>query len=333
MMKRTRHIWSAGIALLAVAAISSETVWASNCGITRPIRVIVGYGPGGGTDSYARILAGSIPEFLDETPMVIINKPGGAQVIAMKQAQSAKPDGHTLQVLAMGGALMATMMRDQGINWFEDFKPIAQFGVTNQALVVQRESGITTANGLLDMIRVSFSKGKKTRWSHPGRGSVSHIGVTAFLAMNNVLDMTQDVPFKGGAETRNALISDEVGFSASGAHTVPPFEDKLVAVGLIAEERDPVVSDIPTLAEQNVPYVPTSSPIVLVAAKAVPDDIVTCLSEAVKKAVDHEAFKLLTKKSEQAIVYRDASETQIYLQKLAAGLEPIVNLVRERLEN
>lgn len=316
-------------AAMLVAGTGSAV--ADSCGLTRPIKAVVGYGAGGGTDSYARILASTIPEFLDGTPMVIINRPGGAQVPAMKFVKAAEPDGTTLQVVAMGGALMSTMLRDQGISWFEDFVPIAQFGVTNQALVVRADSGIETAAELVDFIRVKGDAGEKVRWSHPGRGSVSHVGVTAFLDANGLLGMTQDVPFDGGAGTRNALLSGDVDFSASGAHTLPAFAEELHAVGLLSDTRDPIVSDIPTLAEQGLDFVPTETPIVLAAPAGMDPAFVTCLSAAVEATTGHVSFKALTKKAQQAVVYRNAEETDAYLKKLADLWAPTIARVRASL--
>lgn len=322
-----------GLAMAAgMIALTGTAAAQDSCGLDRPIRVIVGYGAGGGTDSYARILAGSIPEFLDGIPMVVVNRPGGAQVAAMRQVLDADSDGLTLMVSAMGGALMSTMIRDQGISWFEDFVPVAQFGETNQALVVQADSGITTAEELLASIRSRFEEGERTRWSHPGRGSVSHVGVTAFLEMNDVLDMTQDVPFQGGGETRNALLSGEVDFSASGIHTVPAFADRLVAVGVLSQDRDPVVDDVATLAEQGVDFVPTSSPIVIAAPAGVSEDFVNCLATAIAGAVEHRSFVNLTNRAQQAVVYRDSDDTTAYLRELAEAWTPTIETVRATLE-
>lgn len=315
----------------ALVAASAGSAFADNCGLNRPIKAVVGYGAGGGTDSYARILASAIPESLDETPMVIINRPGGAQVPAMKFVKEASPDGTTLQVVAMGGGLMSTMMRDQGISWFDDFEVIAQFGVTNQALVVQSDSDIETAQDLVDYIRERGEAGEKVRWSHPGRGSVSHVGVTAFLDMNGLLDYTQDVPFQGGAGTRNALLSGDVEFSASGAHTLPAFAEELHAVGLLSDERDPVVVDVPTLEEQELDYVKTLSPIVLAAPAGIDAEFVTCMSAAVEQATQHDSFAALTKKAGQAVVYRNAEDAEAYLKGLAEGWAPTVAEVRESL--
>lgn len=330
MTKSNRRIFGmllgAGMAALAGTAAIADT-----CGVTRPIKLIVGYGAGGGTDSYARILASVMPEFLDDTPMVVVNKPGGAQVAAMKFVKEAAPDGTTLQVVAMGGGLMSTMLRDTGVSWLEDFVPIAQFGLTNQALVVRRDSDIETTQQLIDFIRQKGAAGERVRWSHPGRGSVSHVGVTAFLEKNGLLEFTQDVPFDGGANTRNALISGEVDFSASGAHTVPAFRDVQHAVGLLAEERDAQVGDIPTLAEQGIEYVPTESPIILAAPAGVDPAFVTCMAAAVRGATEHAAFTAMMKKAEQAVVYRDAPATDAKLRALAAAWTPVIAEVRKAL--
>lgn len=320
-----------GLTIGLVGLLGIAPALADSCGIERPIKTIVGYGAGGGTDSYARILASTIPEFLDEQPIVIINKPGGAQVAAMKQVKAAAADGYTLQVVAMGGGLMSTMLRDQGINWLEDFEPIAQFGITNQSLVVRQEDPIENTADLVAHIKSEFEAGKKTRWSHPGRGSVSHVGVTAFLAKNDILEMTQDVPFQGGAETRNALVSGEVTFSVSGAHTVPAFSDILLGIGLFAEERDPVVDNIPTLKEQGFDFVPTFSPIVLAAPKGVSAEFVNCVSAAVGQATQHKSFTNLAKKAGQAVVYTDAATTKAMLEALVVQWKPTIDEVRKQL--
>lgn len=335
MIHQTRRAFLANVMLaglaLAAVAVQGSAALAGSCGLERPVKVIVGYGAGGGTDSYARILASALPDALDGTPLVVINKPGGAQVAAMKFVKAAAPDGLTLQVTAMGGGLMSTMLRDHDIDWFEDFVPIAQFGETNQALVVRRDSEITTAAALIDAIKQKYAAGEKTRWSHPGRGSVSHVGVTAFLEMNGILEMTQDVPFKGGAETRIALTSGDVDFSASGVHTVPAFSDELVAVGVLSEERDSMVDDIPTLKEQGIDFVPISSPIVLAAPREVPADFVDCMSAAVEAATQHQAFITLTKKAEQAVVFRGSDAVEAYLRGLADAWAPTIAEVRASL--
>lgn len=328
------HITRRRLGLLlgaGIAAMTGTAAVAETCGLTQPIKIIVGYGAGGGTDGYARVLSATMPDVLDGTPAVVINRPGGAQVASMKFVKAADPNGTTLQVVAMGGGLMSTMLRDQGISWFEDFTPIAQFGVTNQALVVQKDSGIADAQGLVDFIKEKGAAGEKVRWSHPGRGSVSHVGVTAFLDRNGLLAMTQDVPFDGGAGTRNALLSGEVDFSASGAHTIPAFADQLLAIGLLSDVRDPVVNDIPTLAEQGLEFVPTSSPIILAAPKGVSDEFVTCMATAVQQATEHGTFTNLLKKAQQAIEYRDAVATDEYLRGLAAAWEPTIAEVRKSL--
>jgi tripartite-type tricarboxylate transporter receptor subunit TctC len=326
MLTTKRHVLLSLIGAGAMVLMSG-TAFADNCGLTRPIQAIVGYAPGGGSDSFARILAASISDSLDGTPMVIVNRAGGAQIPAMRYVKSSAPDGSTLNIVAMGGGLMATMLRDQGISWFDDFVPIAQFGVTNQALVVRAGDGIETATDLIEFIKARHAEGKKVRWSHPGRGSVSHVGVMAFLDMNGLLEMTQDVPFDGGAGTRNTLLSGDVDFSASGAHTIPAFAEELHAVGVLSEVRDPVVDSIPTLAEQGIEFVPVSSPIVLAAPKGIDPDMVTCLAAAVKQATQHDAFISMAHKSQQAVVYRDADETLEYLRMLAVAWEPTVAAV------
>ena len=156
------------------AAQAAEADWPK-----KPITVIVGFAAGGGTDTYARILASVIPPFINNQPLIIVNKAGGAQVPAMKYTAKSKPDGYTMQFFSTGSGVLATMIKDRGVDWFRDFRPVAQIGSLNMLLAAPKGKGFNTPKDLVKAIEDANAKGQKLRWGHPGRGAVTNLLVGA----------------------------------------------------------------------------------------------------------------------------------------------------------
>ncbi len=296
----------------------------------KPVNVVVGYSPGGGTDTVARILSKEVQQFANGQPFVVVNKPGGAQVPAMKFTMAAAKDGYTLQFFSAGSAVMATMLRDHGINWIEEFQPISMVSITNTAIIVNANSPVKTPQELLAWIKDSNAKGEPLRWGHAGRGSSTHIAATSWLMKNGVLNMTQDVPFKGSGKSKAALIGEQVAF---GSLTVSHLknQDKLRGVGLNAGERDPVVSNVPTMQELGVPYVSVDLPLLLAAPKGVPQDIINCLDAAIKKTTESESFKTAMNKSGFGVSYRDSAGATALMQDRYKNWQPVIDVIKARM--
>ncbi len=297
----------------------------------KAVRVLVGFSAGGGTDTYARILASVIPEYMNDQPMIIVNKPGGAQVPAMKFTAKSKKDGYTLQFFSTGSGVMATMLRDKGVEWYRDFTPISQIGNINLVITAHKDFGYKTPMDLIAAIKKSAAAGKKMRWGHPSRGSITHMAATAWMIKNNIIDMVQDVPFKGGSKARAAIVGKQVDFGAMGLQNLTGFEAKLVGLGITTSERDPVVKYVPTMKELNQPFIDMKSPMIMAAPTGTPKNVIACMDAAIKKATAHRAFKRLSKKAGVAVVYRGTAETNEMMLKLRDEWRPIVDFVKKRM--
>ena len=297
----------------------------------KAITTIVGYKAGGGTDTYARILSSVIPEYLNRQPLIIVNKAGGAQIPSMKFTAASKPDGYTLQLFSGGSAIVATTLRDKGIDFFEEFVPIAQIGNINQTMVAHTNTGYKTPQDIIDAIKKANAEGKKLRWAHTGRGTITNLAGIAWLLKNDVYEMVQDVPFKGGSPTRAAMIGEQVDFGAMGLHQLTGFEDKLNQIGHFSPDRDPILKDALTMLEQDSPHVQVFSPMLIAAPKGTPKEVVDTLAAAIKQASEHPAFQKLTKKAGLAVVYKGPEETKAMLLKLREEWMPTIDFVKERL--
>lgn len=297
----------------------------------KAITTIVGYSAGGGTDTYARVLASVIPEYINQQPLIIVNKAGGAQIPSMKFTSAAKPDGYTLQFFSGGSGIVATTLRDRGINFLEDFVPIAQIGNINQTIVAHKNTGYKTPQDIVDAVKKAHSEGRKLRWAHTGRGTITNLAAIAWLIENDIYDMVQDVPFKGGSPTRAALVGEQVDFGAMGLHLMTGFEDSLNQIGSFSPDRDTILKDALTMEEQGSPHVQVYSPMIMGAPKGTPQEVIDTMAAAIKQATEHKAFQKLTKKAGLAVVYRGPEETAQLLQKLSDEWSPTIDFVKQRL--
>ena len=105
----------------------------------KPVSVVVGYSAGGGTDIVARLLTSMLPEFANGQSFNVINKPGGAQVPAMRTTLNARKDGYTLQFFSAGSLVLAGMLQDLELNFYDTFQPAGTVSAVASAIAVNHE--------------------------------------------------------------------------------------------------------------------------------------------------------------------------------------------------
>jgi len=295
----------------------------------KPITVVVGFAAGGGTDTYARILSSVIPPFINNQPLIVVNKAGGAQVPSMKYTAKARPDGYTMQFFSTGSGVLATMIRDRGVDWFRDFRPVAQIGSLNMLLAAPKSKGYKTPQDLVKAINAAYEKGHKLRWGHPGRGAVTNLSVVAWLLKNNLIEKVQDVPFKGGAPTKAALLGDQVDFGVLAVHHLTGLQDKLTGLAIFADERDPIRKEVPTMKEAGMPFVPFYSPMIMAVPAKTPQYVIDKMEAAIKQATETKPFKSLTKKVGVVVQYQGAKDTLSMMESLRDQWKPTIDYIKE----
>jgi tripartite-type tricarboxylate transporter receptor subunit TctC len=189
----------------ALAASIAAPSWAQEKWPAKPIRVYVGFPPGGGADAMARLVASKLPEKLGQ-PVVVDNKTGATGTICSETVAKSPPDGYTLQLAHINsnaiGPLMVAKGRFDPIN---DFTPIALIGITPQMLCHHPKHKF---KDVPDFIRHCKANPGKISFASSGVGSIQHIAGEAFKLAAGV-DMLH-VPFKGTGEAMSALLSGEV---------------------------------------------------------------------------------------------------------------------------
>jgi tripartite-type tricarboxylate transporter receptor subunit TctC len=317
-----KQIFAAGAAVLAAVAIAPAQAAEFP---SKPLTVVVGYGAGGGTDSYARALASVAPEYINMQPLIVVNKPGGSGVPAAKFVADAKPDGHTIYLASGGAFYFSTKFRKAPVDPIADFKIVCMVGRLLPALFVHQDSEFKDAKQLVDYAKANPGK---LRFSTPGRTSTWGIAGLAFVGRNGI--KAQDVPAKGGSPARGLLIGKQVDFSVIGVHLINGFQDQIRVLGLIFPERDPNNKKVPTMQEQGIPSTEVFTPMLLMVPKATPDATVVKLDGACKQMTAHKAYGKLLKKAGLPAKYLSGPDAAAYYNKLTATWSPIVDELKSK---
>lgn len=267
----------------------------------QPIKIIVPAGAGGSSDSAARFLAPALEEILGQ-PIVIVNVPGGGQVIGNRQAKEAKPDGYTLTLTHVAMHIAQALGRaDFGI---ESFKPVTQIMRSGLVLAVRADAPWQTFEEFVEDAR-----------SRPGEllaganiGAFNHFG--EIILGNEIGAKFRYVQTGGSAKTVAAVIGGHVNFSATPAADVAQYVESgdLRVLVQLQDERDPLFPDVRTVAEAGYSKAKLYANFYLLAPAATPVDRIDTLSNAVSEALGREDVLEKFSKRGFNVAYRPASE-------------------------
>jgi len=233
------------VALPAVSRIARAQAYP-----TRPLRLIVGYTPGGAGDIVARLIGHWLSERLGQ-PVIIDNKPGAGSNISVQAAFNAPPDGYTLLYVATVQAINASLYEALPFNFLRDFVPVARLAEIPLVMVVNPSVPATTVAGFI--AHAKASPGKISMASF-GTGSSSHLAGELFKAMAGV-DMVH-IPYRGSAPALADVIGGrvEVSFDTLLASLPHVHSGALRALALTGKTRSKLVPDIPTIGETIAGY-------------------------------------------------------------------------------
>ena len=314
-MNRRHFLTGTAVSVLAMtAALPALAEWAPK----RPVNAIVPYDAGGGTDTIARALAASLTDALP-APVVVVNKPGASGVVGATSVANSAPDGGTIMITSGGSFVLNSVLKELEVDPFGDFVTIAQIGDLTTALMVPATSPFQTLDDLLSAAQAAPGS---LRWAHTGRGSFHHVAGQGFLDATGLTAV--DVTFKGGSDTRAAVMGGQVDFGMIGIQQLAGFEAELRPLALVSDARDMFATDVPTFSElgHEVPLI--SSPIVVYAPKGLPADLAASIEQAVAAAAATEAFKEQMVNSNNAPVYLSGADANAKLKQMQDDARAIV---------
>ena len=238
-----RHFMTAAAAFAAAGALPG---WAQQKWPQKPIKIYVGFPPGGGADAMARLVASKLPERLGQ-PVVVENKTGATGTIASDLVAKSAPDGYTLQLAHINSNAIGPLLVAKGrFDPVADFTPIALIGITPQMLCHHPKHKFKDVR---DMIAYAKAHPGKLSFASSGVGSIQHIAGESFKLAAGV-DMLH-VPFKGTGEAMSALLSGEVDttFSSTGSAVPQVKGGKLTLLAVCSPKRLPAFPDVPAVNE------------------------------------------------------------------------------------
>jgi len=253
---------------------------------TRPVRIIVGFAPGGATDIMARLMGQSLSERLRQ-PFVIENKPGAATNIATEAVVNAAPDGYTLLMVTSVNAINASVYEKLNFNLIRDVVPIAS--IHREPFVMEANPSVPVKT-VAEFIAYAKANPGKLTMASAGIGSGNHISGELFKMMTGV--NLVHVPYRGGGPALVDLISGQVQvlFATMSSSIEYVRAGKLRALAVTTATRSSVLPDIPTVAE-FVPGYESSFWTGVGAPKNTPAEIVDKLNKEMNATLADPKFK------------------------------------------
>jgi len=243
---------------------------------TRPVRLIIGYPPGGSADITARLLGQWLSERLGQ-PFVIESRPGASTNIATEAVVRAPPDGYTLLLVAPANAINATLYEKLNFNFIGDIAPVAGIIRFPNVMVV---NPLVPAKTVPEFIAYAKANPGRLNMASSGNGSTIHVSGELFKMMTGV-NMVH-VPYRGGAPALTDMISGQVQVMFDNVPTSIEFirAGKLRALAVTTATRSEVLPDLPTVAD-FVPGYEASAGYGVGVPKGTPDDIIDKLNKEI----------------------------------------------------
>lgn len=255
----------------------------------KPIRIVVPFSPGGGTDLIARAMGVAMAQDLGQ-PVVIDNKPGGGTIIGTDNVAKSAADGYTLVMATFAHAVNPSLQPKLPYDTDKAFTPVVLVGRSPNVLVVRADSPYKSVR---DVIAAAKARPGAISFASQGPGTSAHLAGELFKSLAKV-DLNH-IPYKGAGPAITDLLGGQVDMMFATASAVGNLLEagKLRALGVTTSQRStsPDLAKVPTIAESGVPGYAAESWYGLFAPAGTPPAVVARLNAAAKKAVAADAFR------------------------------------------
>ena len=248
----------------------------------KPIKVVNGFGAGGGTDLLLRTILPKLGEILGQQ-LIIDYRPAAGGNLAMDIVAKAPPDGYTLLMGSPGLATNPFLYLDLGWDAKKDFAPISLLGTVQNVLVVNPALPVKS---VAELVALAKKQPGTLNFASPGAGTSLHLAAELFKEAEGI-DIVH-VPYKGGGQAMNDVLAGkpEMMFQVVGAALPYIQSGKLRALAVTGTERSSVLPDVPTMVEAGVPNYSAYTWNGLLAPAGTPRAIIDKLHAAIVKAMN-----------------------------------------------
>lgn len=279
-----RSLLARVVAAVAVTACVATSAFAAFP--DKPVRLVVPFAPGGGTDAIARTLAVGMQQALGQT-VIVDNRPGAGTIIGSELVAHSAPDGYTLVVATFAHAVNPSLMKHMPFDTDKAFAPVILLARGPNVLVVRSDSAFKSVQDVLNAARAN--PGKLT-YASQGNGTSAHLAGEMFDYLGKV--RMSHVPYKGAGPAMTDLLGGQVDmmFATAAAATPMVASGKLRALGVTSPKRSEAMKDIPAISE-TIPGYAMESWYGLFAPAGTPPDVIARLNAAAKKATASPEFR------------------------------------------
>ncbi len=278
---------AAAAAAAALSLLAAATPLHAQSYPAKPVRLVLPFPPGGGTDILGRMLAQRLGENLGQQ-VIADNRPGAGGNVGAEYASRQAPDGYTIVLCSPSIAISPSLYKKLNYDPVKDLAPISLVASIPNLMVVHPS---VPANTLKDIVALARKNPGKLNFGSGGPGTTNDLGARYFIAENKL--KIEMIPHKGASQAQIALLSGEVdmlviGTAAAASHVQA---GKLRALAALGKNRDPAVPDVPTVAEAGMPWFTVDTWYGVLAPAGTPRDIINRLNSAFVKMLNDPAMR------------------------------------------
>jgi tripartite-type tricarboxylate transporter receptor subunit TctC len=309
------------------AALAATTMLAGTAALAdypeKPIKIMVGFSAGGGTDTTARGFASYMHEApsMNGLPAFIVNLPGASGQKAASAVLDEERDGHTLYMINIGTFIAGELAKgdERPYHIPDDFVNLGCASQLVTSLQVHSSNPATTMQEFIDNAKAS---GDEITWGTSGAATMHATIGHVFFDSQGIKH--KKVPFQGGSKARAALVSQSVDAVFGGVNTIPGFEADIRALATAGAERDPMAPDLPTFVEQGAPGVEFTGLMCLFAANGVPDEVKEDVGAAIEAIASIEGYQRYMRGNDLAAFYTSGADATAAQDVMFDVMGPVV---------
>jgi tripartite-type tricarboxylate transporter receptor subunit TctC len=314
-------------ALALAAALSCVAAASAQDYPSKPVKIIVPFGPGGPADVFSRQLGQYLSDALKQS-FVIENRPGAGSIIGTDAVAKSPPDGYTLLAMSNTHTVNESLTPNKPFQLMRDFVPVAPINYSDLVMVIHPS---VPAKDLKEFIALAKSKPGELNYASSGPGTPYHMAGELFKSLSGT--NLVHVPHKASGEMRNSVIGGHVQmtFDAITTMTSNVKAGQVRALGTSAAKRSTVLPDVPTIAEAGVSGYESTIWLGIMAPAGTPKAIVDKLNAEINKVINRPDVKEAWDKQGAVPLVMSPAEFDAYLRKdiekwakvvKAAGLAP-----------
>lgn len=289
----------------------------------KPIKIMVGFSAGGGTDTTARGFASYMHEApsMNGAPAFIVNLPGASGQKAASAVLDEEADGYTLYMINIGTFIAGELAKgdERPYHIPEDF---VNLGCASQLVTSLQVHASNPAKTMQEFIDNAKASGEEITWGTSGAATMH--ATIGHIFFDTAGIPHKKVPFKGGSKARAALVSQSVGAVFGGVNTVVGFEDDIRALASAGADRDPMAPDLATFGEQGMDGIGFTGLMCLFGKAGIPDEVKADVGAAIEHIAAVEGYQKFMKGNDLAAFYTDAATATAAQGTMFEVMGPVV---------